>query len=196
MPSMDGWSVLSQLKADPTLSSIPVIMLSIIKNKSLGLSLGASDYLTKPVERDTLITTIRRFVPSDKSDECQVLIIEDDSATQEVFQRIVERAGWQATIAGNGRIGLDKLANGIPDIILLDLMMPEMDGLEFLSTMRENPEWHSIPVIAVTAKTLTEADKKQLNEQTQKILAKGNYSKEDLVEHIQEVLKSSKESSS
>jgi signal transduction histidine kinase/DNA-binding response OmpR family regulator len=189
MPSMDGWSVLAQLKADPELGSIPVIMLSILKNKSLGLSLGASDYLTKPVDRDVLVATIKRFLPADLTKSCNVLIIEDEPDIQELFQRTVERAGWNAEIAENGRVGLDKLNQQTPDIILLDLMMPEMDGLEFLSTMRQNPEWQTLPVIAITAKTLTESDKKQLGEQAQRVLEKGDYSKDDLVQQIRDLLK-------
>lgn len=189
MPSMDGWSVLAQLKADPELGSIPVIMLSILKNKSLGLSLGASDYLTKPVDRDVLVAVIKRFLPADPVTSCNVLIVEDEPDIQELFQRTIEREGWNAQIAENGRIGLDKLNEHTPDIILLDLMMPEMDGLEFLSTMRQNPKWQTLPVIAVTAKTLTESDKKQLSQQAQQVLEKGDYSKDDLIKQIRDVLK-------
>ncbi|GEM_PF-1105806 len=188
MPEMDGWAVLSQLKADPELSDIPVVMLSILKNKSLGLSLGASDYLTKPVDRDKLLSTINRFIPQDKLENCHVLIIEDDPDTQDVLQRTVERQGWSSQVAENGRVGLDKLRQHIPDIVLLDLMMPEMDGFEFLSTMRQNADWQSIPVIAVTSKTLTESDRKQLSLQAQKVLEKGNYTKDDLLRQIRNVL--------
>ena len=189
MPSMDGWAVLEKLKADPDLQKIPVIMLSILKNRSLGLSLGASDYLTKPVDRDRLVAVIRRFIPAEKANQCHVLIVEDDPATQELFQRTVEREGWSAQVAGNGRIGLQKLDEQTPDIILLDLMMPEMDGLEFLATIRQQSEWQSVPVIAVTAKTLTPADKAQLNSQAQKVLEKGNFNKDALVTQIQDILK-------
>jgi signal transduction histidine kinase/CheY-like chemotaxis protein len=189
MPSMDGWSVLAQLKADSELRSIPVIMLSMLKNKSLGLSLGASDYLTKPVDKDTLITVIKRFLPADALTPYSVLIVEDEPDIQELFQRTIERQGWTAEVAENGRVGLEKLNNNTPDIILLDLMMPEVDGLEFLSTMRQNPEWKSLPVIAITAKTLTESDKRQLNDQAQRVLEKGNYSRDDLVKQIRDVLK-------
>jgi len=189
MPSMDGWAVLEKIKADPNLQKIPVIMLSILKNKSLGLSLGASDYLTKPVDRDRLIATIRRFVPAEKANQCHVLIVEDDPPTQELFQRTVEREGWSAQVADNGRIGLQKIDEQMPDIILLDLMMPEMDGLEFLATIRQQSEWQSVPVIAITAKSLTPADKAQLNSQAQKVLEKGNFSKDALVQQIQDVLK-------
>ena len=188
MPGMDGWTVLTRIKGDPDLYSIPVVMLSMLKNKSLGMSLGASDYLTKPVERNVLVSVLKRFLPADKRQNGHVLILEDDPATQELFQRTAERTGWRTAVADNGRIGLERLEEQVPDIILLDLMMPEMDGLEFLAEMRRNPEWKQIPVIAVTAKTLTESDKKQLSEQAQSVLRKGDYAQEDLMNHIRSIL--------
>jgi CheY-like chemotaxis protein/anti-sigma regulatory factor (Ser/Thr protein kinase) len=190
MPGMDGWTVLSEIKADEELGAIPVVMLSMLKSKSLGLSLGASDYLTKPVERTKLINTLKRFLPEEKQAECSVLILEDDQDTQELFQRTIERQGWEARVAENGLIGLSKLKERMADIILLDLMMPEMDGLQFLSEMRANPEWEKIPVIAVTAKTLTDSDKKQLSEQAQRVLLKGDYPTADLAEQINTIITS------
>lgn len=189
MPGMDGWTVLSKLKNDEVLKDIPVIMLSMLKSKSQGMALGASDYLTKPVERNTLIKVLKRFIPKDKKDgKYNILILEDDLPTQELFQRTAERQGWKAEVADNGNIGLEKLAGNIPDLILLDLMMPKMDGLTFLSEIRKKEEWKNIPVIAVTAKELTEADKEFLSKQAQQVLHKGEHDPNDLIKEIRKVL--------
>lgn len=189
MPGMDGWTVLSKLKNDAELKDIPVVMLSMLKSKSQGMALGASDYLTKPVERNTLIAVLKRFIPKNKrNDSYHILILEDDKDTQELFQRTAEREGWQAQVASNGRVGLEKLAQETPDLILLDLMMPEMDGLSFLTEIRKQVQWQNVPVIAVTAKELTEEDIQFLNEQAQQVLHKSEYTPPDLVAQIRSVL--------
>jgi signal transduction histidine kinase/DNA-binding response OmpR family regulator len=194
MPGIDGWTILSKLKNDDELKDIPVIMLSMLKSKSQGMALGASDYLTKPVELKSLVTVLKRFVPKGKQNgNFKILIVEDDKDTQELFQRTAERQGWKAQVASNGKIGLEKIAVLVPDLILLDLMMPEMDGLTFLSEIRKKAEWQAVPIIAVTAKELTEADKKQLSEQAQQVLHKSEYADSDLVEQISKVLATHKE---
>ena len=172
MPELDGWAVLTELKEDAEVSHIPVVMLSMVDDKARGISLGASDYLTKPIERKKLINAIKSFITIENEKDCDVLILEDEAATRELFERNIEKQGWKARTAENGLIGLTLMKEKAPDIILLDLMMPEMDGLEFLAEIRKNTEWQHIPVIAVTAKTLTIEDKQQLNAQAQRVLAK------------------------
>jgi DNA-binding response OmpR family regulator len=163
-------------------------MLSIVKDKKLGMSLGASDYLTKPIDRNLLLSVLRRYVPKAPGEDYCILIVEDDPPTQELFQRTAEREGWLTFVAGNGRIGLEKIKEKKPDVILLDLMMPEMDGMTFLSELRANPDWVDIPVIAITAKTLTEADKQQLNAQAERVLLKAEHSPSALVKQIRGIL--------
>lgn len=189
MPIMDGWSVLTALKQDASLSNIPVIMLSMMKNKTLGFSLGASDYLTKPVERNTLINTLRRFV-KDKEEQTHILIVEDDASTRDLFRRTVIKEGWVAETAENGRVALEAVAEKVPDVILLDLMMPEVDGLTFLAEIRSQPELQSTAVIAVTAKVLTEQEKAFLNQEAQYTLHKGETEPMDIVAQIRQVLTS------
>ncbi len=153
MPDMDGWAVLSDLKADPELADIPVVMLTIVDNKNLGYALGAADYLTKPIQRDRLLAILTKYCPP--SQPATVLVVEDDVETQEVTRRLLEKAGIQVMVAENGRVALERLAEGQPGLILLDLMMPEMDGFQFVDHVRQHEAWRAIPIVVVTAKDLT-----------------------------------------
>jgi PAS domain S-box-containing protein len=187
MPKMDGWAVLSALKATPEVAEIPVVVLTIVDDKNLGFALGASDYLTKPIDYKRLLTILGKYRPAQTG---HVLIVEDDPATCELFQRTLTKAGWLGTIASNGRVALDCVAQQTPDLILLDLMMPEMNGFEFMTQLRQVAEWRSIPVIVVTAMTLTPADRAQLSGEVEQILQKGVYSRNDLLQEVRETLTS------
>jgi len=179
MPGMDGWAVLAELKSDPDLADIPVVMLTMVDDQNMGYSLGANDYLTKPIDRDRLAAVLKRYAGPD---EAQVaLVVEDDADTREVTRRMLELAGWTVMEAENGRVGLQRLATSRPSVILLDLMMPEMDGFEFVAELRSQPEWKRIPVVVVTAKDLTLVERQRLNGQVGMILQKGAYSREDLL---------------
>jgi DNA-binding response OmpR family regulator len=189
MPETDGWSVLSTLKNDDDLSDIPVVMLSMVKNKSLGLSLGASDYLTKPVSREKLTGVLWRYIPNKESNNYDILIVEDDEDTRDLFAKTVEKEGWQARTADNGKTGLEAVSEKKPDLILLDIMMPEVDGIEFLTQLRARAEWQSVVVIAVTAKILTNEEKEFLNQQTERMLKKGENTPSDIVAQIRQTLR-------
>ncbi len=161
MPSMDGWTVLRLLKADPELHNIPVIMLSMIDDRTRGYSLGAVDYLTKPVDRELLQKTLSHYYCTEKT--CPVLLVEDDLEARRIMVHTLEKAGWKVSEASNGREALDMMPDVKPHLILLDLMMPVMDGFGFLAEMRAMPEWQHIPVIVVTAKDLSRADHAKLS---------------------------------
>jgi CheY-like chemotaxis protein len=186
MPDMDGWSVLRALKVDPVLHKVPVVMLTMLDDKSKGYALGASDYLTKPVDRDQLHTALARF--HTLSEPCSVLLVEDDPATREIMVRTLENAEWQVSEAGNGREALDRLAQEKPRLILLDLMMPVMDGFDFLLEMRARPEWQDIPVIVLTAKDLTEEDRRVLSGRVEQIVEKGACAHDQVVNLIRQVI--------
>lgn len=189
MPTMDGWAVLSRLKEDPDLSAIPVIMLSMVENQSLGFALGAADYLIKPIERERLVSILRRSYSKSNSQQPQnLLIVEDDPNTQELFQRTAEKEGWKVETADNGLIGLNRLAQKTPDLIILDLMMPEMDGLQFVTQIRRNDAWAGIPIIVVTAKTLTDEDRKQLKGHVERVLQKADFTPNQLVKEMKQIL--------
>jgi signal transduction histidine kinase/CheY-like chemotaxis protein len=182
MPGMDGWSVLSALKADPKLHDIPVIIVSMIDDRNLGFALGATDYITKPIDRDRLASILGRYRCADP--QCPVLIVEDDPTAREMLRRMLEKEGWSVDEAPNGRAGLERVAIHRPEIILLDLMMPEMDGFEFVLQLRRNVLWREIPVVVVTAKELTPEDRLRLNGYVSQILQKGAYSREELLEEV------------
>ena len=185
MPEMDGWSVLRALKADPVLQDIPVVMLTMLDDKSKGFSLGATDYLTKPVDREQLHNALARYYTPGES--CSVLLVEDDEATREIMARTLEQSNWTVSEAGNGREALDGLAKHKPRLILLDLMMPVMDGFDFLLEMRANPEWQDIPVIVLTAKDLTEEDRRLLSGRVEQIVEKGACDHEQLAKLVRQV---------
>ena len=181
MPGMDGWTVLSSLKSDPDLAKIPVIMLTIVDEKNRGYSLGAADYLTKPIERERLTSVLMRFRTTAKN---EALVVEDDSASREVLSRLLESDGWKVAQAANGREGLNLLEHNTPGVILLDLMMPEMDGFEFIRQLQTRDDWKLIPVIVVTAKDLTSEERGVLNGHVSRILQKGDYGREELLEEV------------
>jgi signal transduction histidine kinase/DNA-binding response OmpR family regulator len=180
MPGLDGWAVLAALKADPELADIPVIMQTIVDNKQMGYALGAADYLTKPVDWQRLTSLLRKYRCAHPP--CPVLVVEDDAAMREVLRRMLEAEGWAVSAAANGREALACLAEGRPDLILLDLMMPEMDGFQFVAEVRKRQEWRSIPIVVVTAMDLTPDDRRRLNGYVEQILQKGAYSRELLRE--------------
>jgi len=186
MPAMDGWEVLSTLKANEELAHIPVIMLTMVEDKDIGYSLGASEYLIKPVSRDQLINLLRKYRnPSVKG---SVLVVEDDETTRDMMSRMLLKAGWHVLIAENGVEGLKVLDQHHPDIILLDLMMPEMDGFEFVTHLRQNEEWANIPVVVLTAKDITMEDRVWLNNCVDSVFQKGAYSREELLTDVRQLL--------
>ena len=188
MPGMDGWAVLTALKADADLADIPVIMLTIVEDKNLAYALGASDYLTKPVDRDRLVAVLQKYRGEDPSR--LVLVVEDDAAAREILQHTLEKEGWTVTAAENGRVALQRVAEQRPALILLDLMMPEMDGFQFAEALREREDWRSIPIVVVTAKDLTAEDHLRLNGYVEKILQKGAHSREALLAEIGDLVAS------
>ena len=187
MPGMDGWVVLSALKSDSELIDIPVIMLTIMDQKNLGYALGAADYLTKPIDRDLLRTVLKKYRKVSASP--RVLVVEDDQLTREMLRHALEKEGWAVTEAENGRIALERLAEMRPVVILLDLMMPEMNGFELVAELRKHEAWRSIPIIVITAKDLTSEDRLRLHGYVKKILQKGAYAREELLDEVRDLVK-------
>jgi len=181
MPKPDGWEVLSALKADPDLCEIPVVIVTVLSDRGIGLSLGAVDVLTKPVDRGHLAALIHTLIRRDGP----VLIVEDDASARDVLRQTVEKMSLPAAEVADGRQALDWLeAHPEPAIILLDLMMPEMDGFEVLDTLAAHTQWRDIPVIVLTAKQLTTDERERLSGHAQKVIAKGSASRPDIAAAI------------
>src|SRR6185436_14211419 len=129
MPGMDGWTILSMLKADPAVRDIPVIMLTMLDDRERGFALGAAEYASKPVDRKRLLQILQKY--SCAHPPCPVLLVEDDETTREMMRSLLEKAGWAVSEAENGRTAIERVRSNRPALILLDLMMPEMGGFEF-----------------------------------------------------------------
>ena len=172
------------------MAQIPIIILSMMDDRNKGFALGASDYLTKPVDRSRLLTVLRRH-RCENPQNCSVLIVEDEKDIRELLQRMLQSEGWSTSGAENGRVGLEKVAQKKPDLILLDLMMPQMDGFEFVTELRKNRAWRNIPVIVITAKEITEQDKARLMNNVERILGKGVYSRRELLDEVRTLVKAS-----
>lgn len=182
MPDVDGWTVLTALKADPDLTDIPVIILTITDNKHKGYVFGAVDCMTKPIDRDRLINILKKY--RSQTSPYRVLMVEDNDETRELMRRTLEREGWVVAEARNGKMALDEVTKHRPVLILLDLLMPEMDGFEFVAELRQHENWRSIPIVVITAKDLTLEDRNLLNSSVTRILQKGAYNRDELLSQL------------
>jgi CheY-like chemotaxis protein len=186
MPEMDGWSVFSALKSSAGLRDIPVVMVTMLDDPQRGFTLGAADYMTKPLNRQHLSQVLKKYTCL--RPPCSVLMVEDDPATRAMTRKILEKEGWKVTEAENGHRALDCMAQERPSLILLDLMMPEMDGFEFTEQVRLHPEWRRIPIVVVTAKDLTTGERRRLNGYVETILHKADDSREALLNQVRDLL--------
>jgi len=189
MLGMEGWTVLVNLKSDPELTGIPVIMLTIADDKSKGFAPGAFDYMTKPIDRDRLLSMLQRYQSA--APPSKILVVEDDAPMREMLRRMLEKEGWVVDEAENGRVALQQLPVGNPALILLDLMMPEMDGIEFVSELRKHEAWRSTPVVVITAKELTAHDRLQLSRYVNRVFHKGAFSREMLLAEVHNLVQAS-----
>ncbi|EKD81201.1 MAG: hypothetical protein ACD_39C01911G0001, partial [uncultured bacterium] len=169
MPDMDGWEVLQGLKKNPETRDIPVIIVSISQDQATGFALGAIGYVTKPVSRSMLVSELNKI---GKAPPCSVMIVDDSDIDRQEIKRIIEGEGMSPVLAQNGAACLKLISGHIPDILILDLMMPEIDGFSVLENIRSNSETRDLPVIVVTAKDLTEEDKKKLSGNVFSVLEK------------------------
>jgi CheY-like chemotaxis protein/anti-sigma regulatory factor (Ser/Thr protein kinase) len=184
MPDLDGWTVLTAIKGDPALAATPVVLMSIIEEKNRGYALGAAEYLVKPVDRVKLVETLSAICGSAAG--C-VLLVDDDDIVRRGVRAALEPIGWQVIEAENGAVAVDVLAGTSPDAIILDLMMPKMDGFELLEALRARPDWQSIPVVVITAKDLTDADRDRLNGGIARIIQKSD--RDDMLRQLASELK-------
>jgi len=183
MPDLDGWTVLAAIKGDPDLAELPVILMTIVDEKNRGYALGATDYLVKPVDRERLIGVLRALCHSGPG---RLLMVDDDDIGRRKVRTALEQQGWTVSEATDGRNALTRLNEVRPDVVILDLMMPEMDGFELLEEMRRNAEWRDIPVVVVTARDLTAEDRDRLNGGVERIIQKND--RDEMLREVHAVL--------
>ncbi len=185
MPELDGWAVLKILKNDPELSQIPVVLCTIVDDQKQGFALGAADYLLKPVKRRDLVATLSRYCTDPP---CNLLIAEDDLPTQELFSSAAQGLGWSVRAAADGAEALASVRRQKPDLILLDLMMPNLDGFDVVDELQRNADWRDIPVVVVTAKELTAEDRRRLSGFVETVVSKRERDLDELVSYVLESL--------
>jgi CheY-like chemotaxis protein/anti-sigma regulatory factor (Ser/Thr protein kinase) len=186
MPEMDGWTVLRALKSSKDLNRIPVVIVTMTDDMAQGFALGAAEFLVKPVDRARLLSIVERLRPT--SAPIHVLVVEDDPASREMLTRLLAGANCQVGVAANGVEALHELSQKPPDLILLDLMMPEMDGFEVVAAMQNNERWRSIPVVVITAKDLSDEDRARLNGHVARIFRKGTIARDELLTELGSLL--------
>jgi signal transduction histidine kinase/CheY-like chemotaxis protein len=187
MPDLDGWSVLAALRQDSDLAEIPVIMVTIVDEQRRAVALGAAGYLTKPIDRERLHRLVGRF--RSPARPTRVLLVEDDGVQRERVRAWLQGSQWIVQEAANGDDALTRLREGTPDVILLDLMMPGMDGFAVVAALQKQPGWRDIPVIVITARELDAKDHERLNSGVQSVLVKETFRPAELVERIRRLVR-------
>jgi diguanylate cyclase (GGDEF)-like protein len=189
LPGKNGWQILQELQSDDTTQDIPVIILSIIDNRDLGFALGAADYLIKPVKKETLLGKLQELnlVKSKGRRPVNILCIDDNEGVRELLKEILETEGYDVISAATGKDGVTKALQYRPDLIILDLLIPDMDGFELSQALKSNTATADIPIIVLTAKDITVEERLRLVGNTESIMQKSCFSKEDLLAHIRDL---------
>jgi signal transduction histidine kinase/CheY-like chemotaxis protein len=190
MPELDGWEVLKKLKEDETTSSIPVSVVSVVDNPDLGAALGALDYFVKPVRANELLKRFNlfNFRRTLGREEVRVLIVDDEAANRDLLAEILEPAGFKVILARGGLEGIQLARSGSPDVILLDLLMPGVSGVDVVKALREKEPTRSIPIMVLTSKEMTEADKLELNGHVSAVLSRGSTGSIDLLGQLRQMI--------
>ena len=184
-----GWEILHRLKKDPETIHIPVVVISILDEPETGFALGASDYLVKPIEKDLLLAVLRKHLSHPSKGAATVLVVDDDSETRYLLSAMLEGEGYTTLLAASGKQALDILSSQSPAAILLDLLMPEMDGFEVLRRIREDRMSQDIPIFILTAKDLTEEDLKNLAGPSGVLFLKGEAWREALLAQLRRAVR-------
>jgi len=190
LPEVDGWEVITRLKSDEETSRIPIVVVSVVDNPELGLALGAIDYLVKPIEASDLIERLNRFNLKRVSaqDGIRVLVVDDEPANRTLLTKALEPAGFTVFPASGGREAIELAKSLQPDLVLLDLMMPEVTGFDVVEALRANESTRDTPIMVLTATSLSEADKRLLNGRVSKILSRGSVATTDIVGLLKRVV--------
>jgi signal transduction histidine kinase/CheY-like chemotaxis protein len=190
LPELDGWEVITRLKREEETSDIPVVVVSVVDNPELGKALGALDYFVKPVDGRELVDRLARFrlEPKANNGGMTVLVVDDEAANRHWLTRILEPAGFHVVIAAGGREAIELAKAQPPDLVLLDLMMPEVSGFDVVEALRADSRTEDTPIMILTARHLTEADKRHLNGHVSSILSRGSVGASDLLGLLHQVV--------
>jgi CheY-like chemotaxis protein len=188
LPKLDGWSVLNALKREPATADIPVVVVSIVDNKDFGIVLGATEYLVKPIDHERLRAILRQLGPASGPGEPTILVVDDDPAICEVLGSSLSSDGWRVLTAGDGEAALAAVAAERPRAMVLDLMLPGVDGFDVLRSLRADPRTRDLPVIVVTARELSEPDRERLAGAAQRVVAKQALSIDELRAQVRDLL--------
>ena len=183
MPGTGGYSLLEQIKSDPELKDTPVLIHTVSTERATAFALGADMFFTKPVDRDVLLATLQKYTSSNGN--TRVLIIDDEIAARQMLSRSLVAAGWIVSEAENGLKGLEQLEKSNPELIILDLMMPEMDGFTFLERLHENVDYRDTPVFVLTAKTLDKSDLNRLQAHEIEATSKSDVDISSIIDRLQ-----------
>jgi DNA-binding response OmpR family regulator len=186
LPDVGGWSVLSQIKDNPLLVHIPVVMHSMIDERSTAATLGAADYLVKPVDREALSKCVKRNLRVQKGP--RMLVVDDDADIRRMTRMVFENEGWNVVEGTDGEVALMRVAEKPPTAIVLDLNMPRLDGFGFLKKLRENPEWKAIPVLVLAMGDISDDERNELLASADMVIDKGPYSLDTLLRRLRELV--------
>jgi CheY-like chemotaxis protein len=189
MPGSNGFETLVALRKNPETATIPVIIVSIVDQKQVGFALGADDYVIKPVRKPALLETIRRHVPSPADDDSSILLVDDDPKALELMQEALRSAGYETQGVRSGTRALEVLANKVVGAILLDLLMPGIDGFQVIRHVRQEPALKRLPILVMTAKNLTPLEIALLQRETQGLLQKNGSWKQQLIAEVDRVVR-------
>jgi signal transduction histidine kinase/DNA-binding response OmpR family regulator len=187
LPGVDGWEVLKRLKADESTRSIPVVIISMVDNRELGVALGAADYFVKPVDRDRLLQRVREIGARSTAAKPRLLLIDDDASVHTMLDEELTMLGYAVESAFSGEDGLRVAHDRVPDVIILDLMMPGMSGFDIATSLKDNPLTANVPILVLTSKDLTNRDREILNTKVSSFVQKGTSARDQLVREIRRV---------
>jgi CheY-like chemotaxis protein len=189
MPNKDGWQVIQDIKSDPELNSIPIIICSITENREKAYKLGAVDYLVKPILEEELVTAIKNLSLSEDRTVHDILVIDDDPDVLQLIKATLrDEATYRIQYANGGFNGLEKMKERRPDALILDLVMPDLDGFSILETMQGDQELRSIPVIILTAADLSIEERTQIEKYKRNFLQKGTFRGNELIDFLENAL--------
>lgn len=182
LPGIDGWEVLRRIKADPDLQSVPVVMVTVVDEREIGIALGAADYLIKPIRREAVLASLSRLIqsPTRAAGPVRVLAVDDEREALALIDAALADPTYEVIHATGGREALDLARGTDVDVVLCDLLMPDIDGFEVVARLKADPATSSIPIIVVTAHDLTDAEHKRLRGDILGIVAKGRSAQEGL----------------